>query len=295
MKEEIINKTKTIKKITIIGMILNLLLAGIKLLVGYLGKSQAVIADAIHSLSDLSTDIAVIIGVKFWEPPPDEKHPYGHKKIETVITLVIGFILGFVGLEIILNAVKTLPDSHSQNPSLISVVGPLLSIIIKEILYHCTIIIGKKVKSSAVIANAWHHRSDALSSIPALIAVVISYIFPQFSFVDHIGAIIVAIFIFKVTWDICKPAFLDLIDSGANKKEIDEISNIALSTEGIQSIHKLRTRKVGGGYFIDLHIQVVGTLSVFEGHNISEKVKYNLLKNGPNVIDVLIHLEPTKG
>jgi cation diffusion facilitator family transporter len=283
---------KEIKRITIIGLIINLLLAAVKFVLGSIGKSQAVIADAVHSLSDVLTDLTVIVGVKYWVPPADNDHPYGHKKIETIVTLFIGIMMAFVGFEIILNAVKTIPDVAQEKTLWISAIAPLISIIIKELLYHRTVRVGEKVKSSALIANAWHHRSDALSSIPAFIAVIISSVFPQYSFVDSIGAVIVAIFIFKVTWDITKPAFMILTDSGASEKEINEIGRIALTVPGVKSVHKIRTRNIADNYFIDLHVQVNGSLNVVEGHNISEEVKAHLIKKGPNIIDVVVHLEP---
>lgn len=286
------NTQRSIKKITIIGLIGNLFLTIIKLFLGVIGNSQAVVADAFHSLSDMATDIAVIIGVKYWDPPADEAHPYGHRKIETVITLIIGIILAFVGMELAINAIRTLPEAHNSGASLIAALGPLISLILKESLYHWTIHVGNRTKSSALLANAWHHRSDAISSIPALIAVIIASFYPEYAFIDHIGAVVVSILIFKVAWDISKPAFVILIDSGANKKEIEEIKKIVLLNTNVVSVHGVRTRKVADNYFVDLHVLVDGSLSVTEGHNISEDVKQNLLKLGPNIIDVIIHLEP---
>ena len=285
-------KINEIRKITWIGLIINVLLSILKFIVGFLGNSQAVIADAIHSLSDMATDFAVIIGVKYWEPPADDDHPYGHKRIETLITLIIGLVLAYVGYEIIYKAIVTIPKPDPKQATWIATLGPFLSIIAKELLYRWTVNIGKKEKSSALIANAWHHRSDAMSSFPAFISVGIAAISPKFSFVDHIGAIIVSGFIFKVAWDIVKPAFLELTDSGATKKEMDEINLIALDTEGVISTHKTRTRKSGRGFFVDIHIQVDGRLSVKDGHEISEEVKENIISRGPDVIDVVVHLEP---
>ncbi len=291
MKKQISN-SKEIRKITWIGLFFNLLLTIIKLFLGYLGNSKAVIADAIHSLSDMGTDIAVIVGVKYWEPPADETHPYGHKRIETVITLIIGLILGFVGFRVAYNAILTIPGGHPKKSLWFAALGPLISIIIKEILFQWTIRTGKKTKSKAVIANAWHHRSDAISSIPAFISVIIVSFFPALSFVDHIGAIIVSVFIFKVSWDIIKPSFMELTDSGANKKVIDKITKVSINVNGVKSVHKIRTRISGGAYFIDLHVLVDGTISVKDGHEISEDVKKILIQKYPEVIDVVVHLEP---
>ena len=291
MKNNISN-IKEIKKITLIGLFFNLLLASIKFALGVIGNSKAVIADGIHSLSDMATDFAVIVGVKYWEPPADETHPYGHKKIETAITLMIGLILFLVAFRIVYNSIETIPQPHQKKSLWYAAIGPFISITIKEILYHWTIQIGKKTRSSAVIANAWHHRSDALSSIPAFITVVIASIFPALSFIDHIGAIVVAIFIFKVSWDIIKPSFMELTDCGANKKVIDEIIKISLNVKGVKNVHKIRTRISGGAYFIDLHVLVNGLISVNKGHEISEEVKKVLIQKCPEVIDVVVHLEP---
>jgi cation diffusion facilitator family transporter len=287
-----INHQGKIERISIIGLIINLLLAALKLILGLIGKSQAVVADALHSFSDVITDLTVIIGVKYWIPPADDRHPYGHKKIETVVTLIIGILLVMVGFEIIINAIKTIPAARPQTTLWIAAIAPLVSIIVKEFLYHWTVFIGKKVKSTALIANAWHHRSDALSSIPVFLAVTTASVLPQYSYVDQIGAVIVAFFIFKVAWDITKPAYMILIDSGASQKEIDEISRIALSVKGVKSIHKIRTRKISDNYFVDLHVQVNGLLTVIEGHHISEEVKSHLVQKGPDIIDVVVHLEP---
>lgn len=158
--------TNEIKRITWIGLIINLLLAALKFVVGLSGRSQAVIADAFHSLSDISTDLAVLFGVNYWSAPPDENHPYGHRKIEALITLTIGVVLVVVAVGIGCRALTTIYEGHLRQPGWIAITGPLVSIVLKEILYHLTVKAGGRVKSSALIANAWHHRSDALLSLP---------------------------------------------------------------------------------------------------------------------------------
>jgi len=281
-----------VKKITWIGIIANLCLSTIKFIVGMLGSSQAVIADGVHSLSDLTTDFAVILGVKYWSAPPDEDHPYGHLRIEALITMIIGVALVGVALGLAYKSLTTIRQAHIKQTSWIAIGGPLLSIIIKEIIYQRTLIIGTRVKSTAVIANAWHHRSDALSSIPALIAVSASAVNPKWAFIDHIGAIIVSVFILKVSWDIMIPSLSELTDRGASLKERASIKMIASNINGVKDVHAIRTRKFGSNLHIDLHILVDPDISVYRGHQISENVKNALLKNGPEVIDVVIHLEP---
>ncbi len=281
-----------IQKVTWGGMAVNVILAGIKFLVGFLGSSQAVVADAVHSLSDMATDIAVLFGVKFWSAPPDTSHPYGHQRIEELVTVAIGLALGAVAIGLCYNSIATIQEDHVRNIGWIALSGPVLSIVGKEALYRWTLRVGKKVKSSAVIANAWHHRSDALSSLPALVAVVVAALYPEWGFVDHIGAILISCFILKVAWDIVIPALKGLIDTGASVKTQNHIKTLAMNVKGVKSTHAIRTRRLGSHLFIDLHILVEPELTVREGHRISEDVKEQLLDNGPEVLDVVVHLEP---
>lgn len=290
------NKNKNIseiKRVTWVGVIVNLGLSILKFIVGTKGNSQAVIADAFHSVSDISTDLAVIFGIKFWSAPPDKNHPFGHKKIETIITAGIGLVLTIVAFTLAYNAIVSIGESHVQQTSWIALIGPILSLVLKEILYRWTIATGRKTRSSAVIANAWHHRSDAISSIPALISVIAASINPKWWFVDHIGAIVISIFIFKTSYNILSPALAGLTDHGATEKERSEIHDIALSVKGVEEAHAIRTRRLSDSIFVDMHILVDPAMTVFEGHEISEKVKLEILGKGPNVIDVVVHIEPS--
>jgi cation diffusion facilitator family transporter len=281
-----------VKKITLIGMVVNIVLSVLKFILGIIGSSQAVVADAVHSLSDLSTDIAVLLGVKFWSAPPDEKHPYGHGRIETMVTTLIGLILVAVALKIGYNALVTIKSPDIRQPTMVAFSGAFLSIILKEILYRWTLVYGKRIKSTAVIANAWHHRSDALSSIPVAGAVIISMINPKWSFVDHVGALIVSLFILATAWKIIKPALMDLTDSTVDLHIRDRIKHITLNTPDVRSAHAIRARRIGSGIYLDLHIMVDGSLTVLRGHDISAEVKKRLLENVEDVVDVVVHLEP---
>jgi len=287
--------TRQIKRVTWIGIAINLFLAALKFLVGTFGKSQAVIADAVHSLSDLGTDLAILLGVKFWTAPADEDHPYGHRRIEALITALIGVLLAGAGLQIGLEAMISIREPHLSAPGWIAIAGPILSIILKESVFRWTISVAKRTHSKAVMANAWHHRSDAISSLPAFFAVLGSAWNPALAFLDQVGAIIVTVFILKVAWAILIPALKELSDQGATEKETQQIRQIVEQTPGVFSAHKLRTRRVGYGYFVDLHIQVSGNMPVRDGHMISEDVKMRLIYYGPNVQDVCVHLEPEEG
>jgi len=234
----------------------------------------------------------VLIGVKYWSAPPDKDHPYGHWRIETIITSFIGIGLAAVAIGIGYNAISTIRDVHLVKPRQIAIIGALVSIIVKELLYHWNVKIGKKVKSSALIANAWHHRSDALSSIFALAAVGISVIKPQWAIADHIGAIVVSLIILKVSWDIVYPAIMKLSDKGVSTKEKEHIHSLAMRVDGVKDAHAIRTRDAGHGIFVDMHVLVDGDISVYEGHSISEKVRDEVVNNGPDVLDVVVHIEP---
>ncbi|MDY6824188.1 MAG: cation diffusion facilitator family transporter [Thermodesulfobacteriota bacterium] len=285
-------EVRQIRRITWIGIIINIGLSGIKFLVGYLGASQAVIADAVHSLSDMVTDFAIIIGVRFWAAPPDDCHPYGHKRIETLITVFIGMMLAGVACILAYKAIITIDVVHAHKVTMVAIWGPLLSIICKELIYRCTCRIGNRMNSAALIANAWHHRSDALSSVPAVIAVGVSVVKPEWSAVDHIGAILIAVLIIKVSLDIIGPALAEITDRGVSTEIREKIKTISLEVPGVADVHGIRTRRFGDKIHVDIHILVNPRLSVQAGHKISHQVKYSLIENGPDVIDVMVHLEP---
>jgi len=285
-------QVREIIRVTWWGVLTNISLSLIKFILGFLGHSQALIADAAHSLSDLSTDFAVILGARVWTKPADEDHPYGHRRIETIITLSISLFLLAFALVIGFNALATLHLEEKQQPGLIAFWGALISIVLKELLYHVTLRVGKRVKSSAVIANAWHHRTDALSSLPVAVAVAVAAVNPRWSFLDQLGAFVVALIILHVSLRMLWEAFREMADTGASQKTRQAITSVVLSTEGVRSLHALRTRRVGSGWHVDLHIQVDPQLTVKEGHDISERVKTNLKSQDLDISDVLIHLEP---
>ncbi len=286
------NGYQQIKRISWIGLIVNLLLSAIKFIFGVLGNSQAVIADAIHSLSDLSTDIAVIGGSKFWLKPADESHPYGHKRIEVIITTFIGVVLLFAGISLGFNALASLRCESASQPGIVALWGAVISVVAKEVLYRYTLRVGKRVRSQAVIANAQHHRTDAFSSIPVAVAVGVAAFSPQWYFLDNVAAVIVSLFILYSAAKIIKPVLLEILGTAAPVSLRQEIYNIVTNTQGVKSMHAVRTRRMGGEWYIDLHIQVRPEISVRQGHNISELVKKNLINSNNNIIDVVVHLEP---
>lgn len=283
---------RAVRRVTWIGAAVNVALSAAKLVAGVAGSSQAVVADAVHSLSDLATDVAVLVGVRYWSAPADPTHPHGHQRIETLVTALIGAALAAVAVGIGYNALASLPERHAQPPGLVALAAALASIVTKEVLYRWTARVGRRVKSPAVIANAWHHRSDALSSIPASAAVLMAIVRPGWAFVDHVGAIIVSLFILQAAWKITRPALEQLVDRGAPEPDRQAIEALVLATAGVRAVHAIRTRYVGGGLAVDLHILVDPDLTVRAGHAISHDVKARLLAHGPDVVDAIVHLEP---
>ncbi len=304
--------TKTVSFVTWVGTGINIILAAVKGIFGYMAGSKVLIADAIHSLSDLATDAAILIGVKYWSAPPDDEHPYGHGKIETLVTFAIGLLLAGVGvlmgydaIKIMINIIiveKKAPTSEMNIALWFALMAAISSIIAKEILYRWTVKKGKEIASSAVIANAWHHRSDALSSIPPALAIsgVIIGNLMGFNlwFLDPVGTIIVCYMLFMAAWDISVPSLSALIDTSANRKITASIFVATRAVDGVVTTHKIRTNHISLNTIkVDLHILVNRNFTVLKGHKISSDVKRALLKlkienDNTQIIDVLVHLEP---
>jgi cation diffusion facilitator family transporter len=281
-----------VRKVTWVGLLINITLACIKFAAGYFGRSQALIADAIHSLTDTTTDVAVIAGSHFWSRPPDESHPYGHRRLETLVTVFIGLMLAAAGIGIGWNAVSALHEKNSTPPGWIALVAAMVSIITKELLYRWTAVTGKKIKSPALAANAWHHRTDAISSIPVLIAVGGALIFPSWSFLDLVGAIVVSIFVMHAALKITWPGISELIDAGAPQDIQKKIIEIACNNPGVHEVHKVRTRYISTSILVDMHIVVDGSISVREGHAIADEVEDLIIDGISNVLGVVIHVDP---
>lgn len=285
-------QTHEVQRVTLWGLVVNLLLSGIKFVFGFLGNSQALVADAVHSLTDSVTDLAVLIGAPYWSAPADAEHPYGHKRIETMIAFVIGTMLIVAGLGIAYHALATLQAPHQTSPGWIVFAIACVSIIGKELLYHWTVFIGKRVRSTALLANAWHHRSDGLSSLPVAIAVVGMRLRPEWTYLDHIAALLVSLLVLQASWKILWPALNQLADVGATQEEREKLNELVKTIEGVRAVHALRTRRMGANLQVDLHVLVDSKLTVQEGHDIACVVKKRLLWEGRDVVDVLIHVEP---
>ncbi len=281
----------SIRRVTVAGAVLNVLLALAKFVGGILATSQALVADAVHSLSDLLTDAAIIVGVKYWVMPADKEHPYGHGKIEGAVTALIGMAVAVVAVEIAWDGIKTLAWGRPKTPGLSAFFVALASLVVKEALYRWTHAVAVRQNSPATEANAWHHRSDAISSLPVAAAVAVAHFFPSLKWVDSVGAVLVGGFILHVAWRIVKPAFEGLTDANSDETSAD-ITRIACAVPGVRGVHHVRTRRYGGTIQTDLHVQVDSSLSLIDGHAIGHAVKAALLEAGIGVTDATIHVEP---
>ncbi len=270
---------KLIQKVTWVGSIANIALAFIKITVGKLTGSQALIADGVHSFSDLVTDTAIIIGSRYWTAPADTEHPYGHGRFETLTNIFIGFILAIVDIGIGWDSLHSISTSiHIRNQGILAFSAAVLSIVVKEVLYRWTAIQAKSINSRALYANAWHHRSDALSSLPVAIAVIANYFFPTFHYLDQIAALIVTAMILKASFEILWPAILELTEAKADSDIEKQIQAYAAEDKDIQEVHAIRSRRTGSTILLDFHLLVDPEMSVERAHNITENFKNTFIK-----------------
>lgn len=284
-------KTLT-RRVTVVGMLVNLLLIGFKIAAGILGNSQAVFADGVHSASDLVTDLAILVGLAFWARPRDSDHPYGHERIETLVALLLAGMLLAVGVLLAYNAVIHMWKRQVMRIGMVALYAALVSVVLKEALYQWTRRVGARVKSVAVMANAWHHRTDALSSLPVVVAVLAAVVFPGLWFVDHLGAVLVSLFIMGAAYRIALPNVRQLIDTAPPREVQTLLEETIESTDGVVSVHEVRARYLGPKIMAEAHIEVDGRVTVEEGHDIAEAAKRKVSKRFPEVEDITIHIEP---
>ena len=281
-----------VRRVTLAGMAVNVARAAAKAAVGWLCASQALVADAVHSASDLVTDVAVLLGVRYWMAPPDEHHPYGHGKIEALVTLAIALALAAVAWELGAQAVVRLRSAQSVSPpGLAAAALALVSVALKEAMFRWTRRVSWRVKSPALETNAWHHRSDALSSVPVAVAVALAWFYPSLAWLDAAGALLVGVFILRVSWQLAKPALEELVDASMEGKAA-AVAVVARAVPGVAGVHKVRARRYGRAYQADLHVQVDPAVTIETGHSIGHAVKEAVVKAGIDVDDVVVHVEP---
>jgi len=285
------NKSAGIK-VTVIGAIVNILLAIIKFIIGIFGHSQALVADAVHSMSDLASDIIVVLGLHYGDQPADKDHHYGHKKIETLTELALGILLLLVAIKLAFDAAHAILHQEFSHPTAITIVAAAISVVSKEWLYHWTKAVAIKNDSRAILANAWHHRSDALSSVAVLISLIFIQISPDLAVMDAIASLIVSVLIVKVGWDILLEGYKRIIDTAPPPSYVQEINKIIEQYPGVKNPHKLRMRYIGNAIHMEVHIEVDPNMTVKEGHNIASGIKHKIFKHDSRVLDVTVHIEP---
>jgi cation diffusion facilitator family transporter len=284
-------RTAASKRATLVSVLVNILLAFGQIFLGIVGNSQALIADGVHTLSDLSTDSLVLYAIWHGSKEADEDHPYGHGRIETAATVFLGLVLAVVGIGIAINAALRLTDPGTIiTPAPITLVMAIITILSKEGLYQYTIRIADRYQSSILRANAWHHRSDAISSVIVLIGIGGSLLgLPYF---DALAAIGLGMMIIRMGVVLSWNAMKELIDTALSQDEVAAISKSIIDTDGVVDLHMLRSRLMGGRALVDVHLQVDGNISVSEGHQISENVRSRLIREFESVDEVLVHIDP---
>lgn len=278
------------QRVTLVSVAWNLILAIAQIIIGIVGNSQALLADGMHTLSDLVTDFMVLYGLKHGKKAADEEHPYGHARIETAVTLILGIMLFAVGAGIAINAGTRLFSATAfVVPSAVTLWVAIATLAVKEGLYHYTLRTAKRYNSSMLRANAWHHRSDAISSL--IVAAGIGGSLVGFTYLDSIAATIVAIMVAKIGVQLSWQALNELIDTGLAAEDLAAIRAGILAVNGVRALHLLRTRRVGGQALVDVHIIVDPAISVSEGHHISEQVRRVLIAERDEVADVMVHID----
>lgn len=303
MKENMLSRKKNItendfqkvaNKVSYITIIGNVALSVVKLVAGIIAHSSSMISDAIHSASDVFSTFVVIIGIKLAAKKPDKEHPYGHERMECVAAIILSVVLFITGLGIGLNALKDIINGNNnlQVPGILALIAAIVSIVCKEGMYWYTRYYARKIDSSALMADAWHHRSDAFSSVGALIGIAGARL--GFPIMDSIASFVIFIFIVKAAFDIFKDALDKMVDHSCDEKTEKEIYECVMKNENIMGIDLLKTRIFGNKIYVDVEIQVNGAYTLQEAHDIAELVHDDIENNFQKVKHIMVHVNPAK-
>ena len=288
MSSEAEIRKRKIYRVTFVGFVVNLVLSVLKLAAGIVGRSGAMVADAVHSFSDLATDVVVIAFARISAKPRDDGHDYGHGKYETLATIIISLALGIVGAGIV-------DGGLLPRPGLVALVAAGVSIVVKEILYRYTVREGRAVDSPSVVANAWHHRSDALSSLGTLVGIACAYFLGQkWRIADPIAALVVAVFIFKIAFDLIRTGLDELLERSLPEDVEEEILRVVAANPEVREPHNLRTRRIGASIAVEVHVRVDGAMSVCRSHELTEDIERRLRARFGEGTMIAIHVEPLK-
>lgn len=284
---------KMIKQVSAVGIFGNVLLVIFKLFAGIIGNSAAMVSDAIHSASDVVATLVAFIGVRASKKEADFKHPYGHERIECVASLILGSILFMTGIGIGIASVKKIILGQSdgiESPKEIALIAAIISIVTKEVMFRYTRAVAKKLNSDAFMADAWHHRSDAFSSIGSLIGIGAAML--GFKIMDPIAGLIICIFIFKIAFDVIMVAISKMLDTSCGKEYENKMTNFISAQDGVKGVDLLRTRTFGNKIYVDAEISVDGDLKLREAHSIAERVHNEVENNFDNIKHIMIHVNP---
>ena len=292
-------REKEIFRVTIWGGIINVVLLVVKFAAGIFGHSAAMIADAVHSLTDFATDVVVLIFVHLGNKPADRGHDYGHGKYETLATAIIGTSLLAVGVLIFCSGAgktwRVIQGEMLPSPGKVALVAAVASIVLKEWAYRFTVKVGKRCQSEAVVANAWHHRSDALSSVGTMIGIGGAILLGnRWTVLDPLASIVVSVFIVRAAWQLMMESMRELTEASLSDEDEAVIMHIAASEPGVSEVHNLRTRRVGNRIAIEMHARMLGSTPLVEAHLHATAIEHRLKEHfGPDTL-VSIHLEPVK-
>ena len=283
-------RLKALTDVTLVGAVVDLVLGILKIFLGVVENSQALVADGIHSISDLVTDGMVLVAVRQGNKIADEDHPYGHARIETITTVLLALALLLVSIGIVNNAVNILSEPGQEvTPGWVALLVVMLSGLSKEYIYHYTMKVAKLHQSPILEANAWHSRTDAISSV--MVFVGIAGVMLGLPELDALAAIGVAVIIAKVAWDLGAPSVQELVDKGMDRTYLDDLEDTVGKTHGVKGLHALRTRRMGASVLVDVHIAVDAMITVSEGHQIAEQVRFGLTEQFPEISDVVVHVD----
>ena len=280
------------RSVTIVGALVNIFLIILKGLAGVFGHSQALIADAIHSISDLFTDVVVLLGLRYGRRAPDAEHHFGHARIETMASTIVGMALIGTAIYIGKDAAINIYRHTEYHPKGMAVVAAAIAVALKEALYHFTVHEGRRIKSRLLVANAWHHRSDAFSSVAVLLGVTVAYFKPTWHILDSYAALLVSFFIIKIGYEIIIKTINEFTDAAPKGEILDKIKKCAMSVDGVIQAHDLRVRISGSRYQMEIHILVDGRLSVLQGHRLAKIVEKRIEEEVDDVGSMIVHVDP---
>lgn len=276
--------------VSIVTIITNLILTILKLITGFIGNSKAMLSDAIHSASDVLSTFIVMLGIYVSKKKSDRKHPYGHERFECIAAIILAIILAFTGIGIGFSGIESIKQNKIIIPNIIALIASIISIVVKEWMYHYTKKAALKLNSGALLADAWHHRSDALSSIGSFVGILGSML--GLSFFDPLASVLIALCIIKVAYDILKDALAKMLDTAVSEEIEKDIIDLVKENTAVLNIDDIKTRLFGSKIYVDLEIAVAANLSLIEAHNIAEDIHNQVEEKIPHCKHCMVHVNP---